>query len=73
MSGQKNYGFKYINTTNTTTYWGSFKWKINITDNDEAMYLDEVFNVAKKNNAYSYVRLPSDNKIYTIEEYMKMF
>ena len=68
-----SYGFKYINTTNTTTSWGSNKWDIKKTGEGTIMWTDDVFTVAEKNNAYSYVTLPNDKKTYTIEEFQSMF
>lgn len=72
-NGKANYGFKYINTTNTTTSWGSSEWNIKITGRGILDWTDDVFYVANENNAYSYVLLPNDKKAYTIEEYQKMF
>lgn len=68
-----NYGFRYINTTNTTVLWGSRDWSRMITGKGEVTWTDEVFSVAKKNNAYSYVTLPNDVKKYTIDDFMAMF
>lgn len=70
---QENYGFEYINTTSTTTYWGSGKQNIKITKRGSVDWTDKVFVVAKENNAYSFVTLPNSDKIYTIEEYMQIF
>ena len=70
---QTNSGFDYINTTSTTTYWGSGEWKTRITDRGHVQWSDAVFEVAKVNNAYSYVTLPNSDKTYTIEEYMQLF
>lgn len=72
-NGHANYGFKYINTTNTTVSWGSSEWKSKVTGRGEVTWTDEVFSVAKKNGAYSYVMLPNDSKTYTIEEFQIMF
>lgn len=72
-NGHANYGFKYINTTNTTTSWGSSTWKIKITARGEVSWTDDVFVVAKENNAYSYVKIPNSDKVYSIEEFMKIF
>lgn len=72
-NGQANYGFNYINTTNTTTSYGSPDWNIKITSKGTVNWTQDVFTIAEENNAYSYVQLPNDNKIYTIEEYMDMF
>ena len=72
-NGHANYGFEYINTTNTTVSWGSSERKIKITDKGEVTWTDDVFAIAKKNNAYTYVKLPNNNKIYSIDEFMTMF
>lgn len=72
-NGQANYGFKYINTTNTTVSWGSSEWNVRITGRGEVGWTDEVFKVAEDNFAYSYVQLPNDTKTYTIDEFMSMF
>ena len=61
------------NVTKTTTYWGSTEWNTKITKRGSVQWTDNVFEVAKENNAYSYVTLPDSDKIYTIEEYMQMF
>ena len=72
-NGRVNMGFKYINVTSTTESWGSSKWKHKINDKGEFDWTDGAFIVAKKHGAYSYVTLPNDNKIYTIEEFQSMF
>lgn len=53
-NGHANYGFEYINTTNTTTSWGSTDWN-KITSKGTVNCTDNVFTIAKNNNAYSYV------------------
>ncbi len=72
-NGHDNYGFKYINTTNSTTYWGSSEWNVKVTDKGEFDWTDGAFVVAKKNNAYSYVTIPNSTDAYTIEEFQGMF
>jgi hypothetical protein len=72
-NGQANMGFKYINTVNTTVSWGSPEWEIKITDSGEVTWTDDVFPVAKKHGAYSYVKIPNDDKTYTIEEFQERF
>lgn len=72
-NGQANYGFEYINTTNTTISFGSTKWNTKITSKGKVDWTDDVFSVARNNNAYSYVKLPNNDKTYTIDEYMSMF
>lgn len=70
---QANSGFNYVNVTKTTTHWGSSEWNTKITKSGSVQWTDNVFEVARENNAYSCVTLPNSNKIYTIEEYMQMF
>lgn len=72
-NGHANYGFEYINTTNTTKSWGSPEWEVKITDKGKFNWTDGAFTVAKKNNAYSYVKIPGDKKTYSIEEFQGMF
>ena len=68
---KENYKFKYINTINTTEHWGSSNWKIKIIKEGKIKSTDEVFEVAKNNNAYSYVTIPNSDEKYIIEEYKK--
>lgn len=72
-NGQANSGFDYINVTKTTTSWGSPDWKAKVTKRGSVQWTDDVFEVAKQNNAYSYVTLPNGDKTYTIERYREMF
>lgn len=72
-NGQDNYGFKYINTTNTTKQWGSDEVNIKITGKGTVTWTDDVFMVAKKNNAYSFVITKDSKNTYTIEEFQGMF
>jgi len=69
---QDNYGFEYINTINKTVPLGSTEQETKITDKGKVAWTDDVLTVAKENNAYSYVTLPNDDKIYSIEEFMKI-
>ncbi len=72
-NGQANYGFKYINTINTTKYWGSSESNSEITSKGIVSWTDEIFKIAEENNAYSYVKLPNNEKIYSIQEFIYMF
>lgn len=67
---QDNYGFKCINVVITTKL---FKTITKILETKEVSFTDDVFITAKENNAYSYVKIPNDNKKYSIEEYQSMF
>lgn len=68
-----NYGFRYINTTSHTKHWGSTEWETKITKKGKFSWTDEAFVIAEKNGAYDYVKLPNDNKTYSIEEFQRMF
>lgn len=71
-NGQVNYGFRYVNKTNTTIRYGSSEWKEKVTSVGEVAWTDDVFTVAKNNNAYDYVLLPG-GKTVSIEEFQKIF
>lgn len=68
-NGKKDCGYKYINTTNITKSWGSSDCDVNKTEEGTVVYVKDIFQIAKENNAYSYVTLPGDSKTYTVEEY----
>lgn len=72
-NGHESYGFNYINTTNTTTSWGSSDWDIQVTSKGNVHWMNDVFRIAKENNAYSYVKLPNRKTSYTIEEFADIF
>lgn len=72
-NGHSNYGFKYINVTISTKSWGSTESNSKITKKGTVQWTDDVFTIAKENKAYDYVKLPNDNKTYTIEEYANIF
>jgi len=68
-----NMGFKYVNVTSTTTSYGSSKWNHRVTKRGSVGFTDEVFIVAEKNHAYSFVTVPKSNETYTIEEFRAKF
>ena len=72
-NGQSGYSFNYVNITQTTKSWGSSEWNTKITEQGSIESKNDVFEVAKENGAYSFVKLPNSDKTYTIEEYMQMF
>lgn len=65
-NGQANLGFKYINTKEENN-------KEKIVKKGEFDWTDGAFIIAKKHGAYDYVKLPSNDKKYSIEEFQKMF
>lgn len=64
--------FYYINVTSTTVSWGSNETTDRVTKRGTVYSKDKIFEVAKKNNSYSYVYL-QDNESYTIEEFKQIF
>ena len=72
-NNQANYGFKYINTINTTSSWGSSEWNKEIVKEGYFNFTDGAFITAEKHGAYDYVKIPNSDKIYTIEEFQDKF
>ena len=72
-NNKPNMGFKYINQTCTTTYWGSPDWNCKTTKTGTVTWTDDVFVAAKDNYAYSYVTIPGSDKIYMIDEFAEIF
>ncbi len=72
-NGHTNFGFKYINVTSTNKSLKNFNLKYKINSEGEFDWTDSAFEVAKKHGAYSYVTLPNDEKVYTIEEFQNIF
>ena len=64
--------YTYINTKSTYSGYDSTNWTEKITKTGTFNKRKKIFEIAKKNNAYSYVRY-EDGKIYSIEEFKKMF
>lgn len=71
-NGAANYGFKYINVVRSSFNIYHTE-QVTLTGQGEVMWTDDVFTIAEENNAYDYVTIPNDDKIYTIEEFMRMF
>lgn len=63
----------YINVQSNTTSWGSSKIKRTITKQGNIKSKEKIFKIAEKNNAYSYVTLKDDDKVYKIEEFRQIF
>ena len=72
-NGYNNYGFRYINTTNTTEHYGSPNWYVVVTETGKFNFPIDAFSIAKKNYAYSYVKVPGENNTYSIREFKRMF
>lgn len=71
-NGQANYGFKYINTVNTTVSLESSQYS-KVIKKGKVEWTEDILTVAKENNAYSYVKLPNDDTKYSVEEFAEMF
>ena len=65
--------YKYINVTSMTESWGSPEWNDKITKKGKVSSIEKVFEVAEKNYANSYVRVPNEDETYTLEEFKVLF
>ena len=65
--------YKYINTIGKSTGYDSAEWNEEIIEKGNIKNKKNIFSVAEKNNAYSYVKYIKDKKIYSIEEFKKVF
>ncbi len=72
-NNRANYGFKYINTVNSTVSWGSTEWRTRITGKGEVTWTDGVFAVAREHGSYDYVLLPNSDRLIQVEEFMELF
>lgn len=70
---KKKTTYKYINTTSTTSTYDSISTTEEIDKNGTVKKKKKVFEIAKKHNAYSYVKYIKEDKIYTIDEFKKIF
>jgi hypothetical protein len=69
---KKKYTYKYINTVSTMEGYDSTIWNEKITKKGTLKKKKKIYDIAKKNNAYSYVKY-EDGNIYSIGEFKKMF
>lgn len=72
-NNKSNYGYEYINTVNTTTYWGSSDWNIKIKKSGKFNSPNNAFTIAKAHGAYDYVEVTNHERIYSIEEFEEIF
>ncbi len=68
--GKKKY--QYMNTISTLSGYDSFAWTEEITKKGTLKKKKDIYKKAKKHGAYSYV-LYEDRKVYSIDEFKKMF
>lgn len=71
-NGDEKIKFKFINVTSTTVSWGSADWTQEINELGTLESVDDIFLVAKKHGAYSYVTVPNDDNLYSIEEFERI-
>ena len=65
--------YKYINTTSTTSTYDSVVSEEKINKKGSTKKKKKIFEIAKKHNAYSYVKDIKEDKIYTIDEFKDIF
>ena len=70
---KKKTTYKYINTISTTSTYDSTAIQEEVIKKGTVKKKKKVFEKAKKNNAYSYVKYIKDDKIYSIEEFKDIF
>ncbi len=70
---KKKITYKYINTISTTSTFDSTAIQEEVIKKGTVKKKKKVFEKAKKNNAYSYVKYIKDDKVYTIEEFKDIF
>ena len=70
---KKKKTYKYINTTSTTGTYDSVTAEEKITKKGSTKKKKKIFEIAKKHNAYSYVKDIKEDKIYSIDEFKNVF
>ena len=70
---KKKTTYKYINTISTTSRYDSMAIQEEVIKKGTVKKKKKVFEKAKKNNAYSYVKYIKDDKIYSVEEFKDIF
>ncbi|MEE3343710.1 MAG: hypothetical protein VZS44_06450 [Bacilli bacterium] len=69
---KKKKTYKYINTISTSNGYDSINWNEEIIKKGTLKKKKKAFDIAKKHGSYSYVKY-KDGKIYSIEEFKKVF
>lgn len=70
---KKKTTYKYINTISRTSTYDSTAIQEEVIKKGTVKKKKKVFEKAKKNNAYSYVKYIKDDKIYSVEEFKDIF
>ncbi len=61
--------YKYINTVSTTNSYDSVGWQEEIIKKGKVKKKKDIFKIAEKNDANSYVKYIEEDKIYRVEEF----
>ena len=69
---KKKKDYYYINTISTLTGQDSTNWQEEVTKKAKLKKKKKIYEIAKKNKADSYIKY-EDGKIYSIEDFKKMF
>ena len=70
---KKKITYKYINTISTTSTYDSNAIQEKVIKKGKIKKKKKIFEKAKKNNAYSYVKYIKEDKIYSIDDFKNIF
>ena len=70
---KKKKSYKYVNTISTIVDFDNYVWDEKVVKKGKAKNKKELFKIAKKNFAYTYVKYQDDNNIYSVDEFDKIF
>lgn len=70
---KKKTTYKYINTTSTTSTYDSVISEEKVIKKGTFKKKKKIFEIAKKHNAYSYVKDIKEDKLYSIDEFKDIF
>ena len=65
--------YKYINTISTLKGYDNTEWNEKVTKKGTIKKKSKIYEIAKKNEAYSYAKFSNDDNIYSIEEFKERF
>lgn len=69
----KKYTYTYINTVTTTNSYDDTILEEKVVKKGTIKKKKDIFKIAKKNNAYSYVKYRKDEQIYQIDEFKEIW
>ena len=72
-SNDSTTGFEYINVKVTTALSGDNQKHYEVIERGTIYWQSEIYGVAQKNNAYTYVTRPNDDAQYTIDQFENQF